>query len=177
MSESYPNPLGLTQTILKVLLKLNLLFGFLILVLLVASLLAGEWVMRALGASHPNHIEDNAMFVMGIRTIMVVGILAVPFTQVVLKRLLEIVETVKLGDPFVLVNADRLQTIAWSVLGLQVMHLVVGAVARFVSSTAHPLDINWKFSITPWLVVLLCFVLARVFEQGARMRDELEGTV
>src|SRR5215203_2103875 len=99
MSESYPNPLGLTQTILKVLMKLNLLFGFLVLVMLVASLVAEEWMMRALGASHPNHLESNAMLVMGMRTIMVIGILAVPFTQAVLKHLLEIVETVKLGDP------------------------------------------------------------------------------
>jgi hypothetical protein len=34
-----------------------------------------------------------------------------------------------------------------------------------------------KFNFTRWLGVLLLFVLARVFEQGARMRDELEGTV
>ena len=28
-----------------------------------------------------------------------------------------------------------------------------------------------------WLAVLLLFVLARVFDHGARMREELEGTV
>lgn len=177
MSETYPNPLGLTQTILKLLIKLNILFGVFILVLLVASLVAEDFMMRALGASHPNQVGSNTMLVMGMRTIMVIGILAVPFTQAVLKRLLEIVATVKVGDPFVIKNADRLQTIAWSVLGLQLMHLVVGAVARIVESGGHPFDIGWEFSITPWLVVLLCFVLARVFEQGARMREDLEGTV
>lgn len=72
---------------------------------------------------------------------------------------------------------DRLQTIAWAMLGLQLMHLVVGGVAAIASSEAHPLDIDWHFSITPWMVVLLCFVLARVFEQGARMREDLQGTV
>jgi len=33
------------------------------------------------------------------------------------------------------------------------------------------------FSFAPWLAVLLLFVLARVFAEGARMRADLEGTV
>ena len=32
-------------------------------------------------------------------------------------------------------------------------------------------------SITGWIGVLLLFVLAQVFEQGARMRADLDGTV
>ena len=96
--------------------------------------------------------------------------------QVALKRLLAIVETVSAGDPFVLLNAERLKTIAWSILGLEVLHLGVGIIARGMSRI-HPLDIEWQFNLTRWLVVLLLFVLARVFEQGARMRDELEGMV
>jgi hypothetical protein len=31
--------------------------------------------------------------------------------------------------------------------------------------------------VTRWLAVLLLFVLARVFEQGTRMREDLAGTV
>jgi hypothetical protein len=31
--------------------------------------------------------------------------------------------------------------------------------------------------VTGWLAVLLLFVLARVFDYGTRMRDDLEGTV
>ena len=33
------------------------------------------------------------------------------------------------------------------------------------------------FSINGWLAVLLTFVLARVFAEGALMREDLEGTV
>jgi hypothetical protein len=40
-----------------------------------------------------------------------------------------------------------------------------------------PLHFKYDFSLTPWLAVLLLFVLARVFEQGAHMREDLEGTV
>jgi hypothetical protein len=46
-----------------------------------------------------------------------------------------------------------------------------------VSTPAHPLDIEAGFSINGWLAVLLTFLLARVFAQGTRMRDDLEGTV
>jgi hypothetical protein len=57
------------------------------------------------------------------------------------------------------------------------MHFTVGAIVEGVSTTAAPLDISSGFSLTGWLTVLLLFVLARVFEQGARMREDLEGTV
>jgi hypothetical protein len=46
-----------------------------------------------------------------------------------------------------------------------------------VSTRENPLHLDAGFSITGWLAVLLTFVLARVFAEGARMRDELEGTV
>jgi hypothetical protein len=57
------------------------------------------------------------------------------------------------------------------------LHLAVGAIAAAASSKSQPLDVGWSFSITGWLAVLLLFVLARVFDQGTRMRDDLEGTV
>jgi hypothetical protein len=60
---------------------------------------------------------------------------------------------------------------------LQVLSLVVGAIASTVSSPGHPIDIDAGFSISGWLAVLLTFLLARVFAEGAQMRDDLEGTV
>ena len=111
------------------------------------------------------------------RTIMLLGIASVPLAHLVLSRLRAIVDTVGEGDPFVAGNARRLQTIAWAVLGLEVVHLVVGAVAAGASSPGEPLDVGGGFSVTGGLAVLLLLVLARVFERGAAMREELEGTV
>jgi Protein of unknown function (DUF2975) len=174
MSKSSPDTLVLSRTVLRGLTKLNLLMGLLILALLIASLVAEGPVMTALGV-RPPHL--NSTVFMGMRLIMVIGICAVPLVHFVLTRLLTIVETVDVGDPFVLANAARLQAIAWAVLGLEIMHFAVGAAAASVSSAGVPLGISWGFSLTRWLAVLLLFVLARVFEQGARMREELEGTV
>ena len=174
MTHSYPDPLALSRRVLRALIKLNLLMGALILALLIASLISEAWVMRALGAWPP---QGNSMLFVGMRLIMVIGIGGVPVAHFVLTRLLTIVETVSVGNPFVVANAARLQGIAWAMLGLELMHFAVGIVAASVSTATAPLKISWGFSLTRWLAVLMLFVLARVFEQGALMREELEGTV
>ena len=174
MTKSYSDALTLSRKVLRLLIKLNLLMGSLILLLLIASLTNESWVMRALGA---RPAPGNSMLFVGMRLIMVIGICGVPLVHLVLARLLIIVETVTVGNPFVVANAVRLRTIAWAILGLELMHFAVGTVAALVSTAAAPLDISWDFSLTRWLAVLLLFVLAQVFEQGARMREDLEGTV
>jgi hypothetical protein len=174
MSSQYPDTLALSSRVLRVLTKLNLLMGALIMALLIASLIAEDLVMRALGVPPARF---NPMLFIGMRLIMVIGICAVPVVHFILTRLLMIVETVSTGNPFVAANAARLQAIAWALLALELTHYAVGAVAASLSSAAVPLNISWGFSLTRWLAVLLLFVLARVFEQGARLREELEGTV
>jgi hypothetical protein len=156
----------------RALIVLNLSVGTLIFALFVASVIARDQVFAALGAD-----VANASLIHGMRLIMVIGVGSVPLAHILLTRLLAIVETVRLGDPFVAGNATRLQTAAWALLGLELLHLAVGAIAAGASSKSQPLDIDWNFSITGWLAVLLLFVLARVFDHGTRLRDDLEGTV
>ena len=172
--ERSDRPLALSRTVLGLLIKLNIILGILIFALLIASLIAGGPVMRALGAIPT---PDNGRLMFGMRGIMVVGILATPVLHLVYTRLLAIVETVNAGDPFVIINAARLQTIAWAIVGLELMHVAVVLLANGVVVGTEKVDIGGKFSVTPWLTILLLFVLARVFDQGARMRDELAGTV
>jgi hypothetical protein len=114
---------------------------------------------------------------MGMRLVMVLGICATPIVHLVLARLLTIVETVSVGNPFIVANAVRLKTIAWAILTLELMHFAVGRVAEALSPAVVQMHIDWGFSLTRWLAVLMLFVLARVFEQGARMREDLEGTI
>jgi Protein of unknown function (DUF2975) len=174
MTRSYPDTLALSRRVLRALTKLNLLMGAFIMALLIASLIAEAPVMEALGV---RSLQGNSMLVVGMRLIMAIGVCGVLVVHFVLTRLLTIVETVSIGNPFVVANAARLQGIAWAVLGLELMHFAVGIVAASVSTATAPLNLSWGFSLTRWLVVLMLFVLARVFEQGARMREELEGTV
>ena len=114
---------------------------------------------------------------MGMRAIAALGLVAVPLNLAMLKRLLAMVETVRAGDPFVAANADRLQAIAWVLLALQLLSLVIALIGKAVSTPAHPLHLDAGFSTSGWLAVILTFVLARVFAEGALMREDLEGTV
>jgi hypothetical protein len=174
MSDRYPNALALSRRVLKTLVVMNVIYGFAILAFLIMTFVALEWTMTAVGVKPA---PDRATMVRGMRLIMIVGMSAVPIGHVILKRLLAIVDTVRAGDPFVVENAERLQTIAWSVVGLQLLHILIGLIAANSGTSLQPLDIDWNFSFTPWIAVLLLFVLARVFDHGARMRADLEGTV
>lgn len=163
-----------SRVVLKVLLIANLLLGVTILGLLIASWLAEEMVMTALGV---RAAAGSADFISGMKAVMLVGIASVPLAYVVLQRLLAIADTVGLGDPFVAANARRLKAIAWALLGLQLLQMVAAAVAAAVSSDANTLRIEWPSDVAGWLAVLLLFVLAGIFDHGTRMRDDLEGTV
>ena len=172
IAEALPSALATARTLVRVLIVLNLALGVGILALFVASLVSRDAVFAALGV----HVRSGTL-IGGMRLIMVIGIASAPLTHILLTRLLAIVETVRRGDPFVAGNAARLQTTAWALLGLELLHLAVGAIAAAASSPSQPLDLDWNFSISGWLAVLLLFVLARVFDHGTRMRADLEGTV
>jgi hypothetical protein len=165
--------LPIAYVVLRSLIVVNWLMGVAILALLVVSP-NEQWIMSAFKLS-PS--PEAARLVMGLRAIAVLGLGAIPLNYVILKRLLAMVETVRAGDPFVAANAHRLQVIAWALLALQLLSLVIGAIAKTVSTPAHPLHLNAGFSINGWLTVLLTFLLARVFAEGTLMREDLEGTV
>ena len=173
MSKPSSAALPIVYIVLRILVVANWLMCAVILILLFA-LPNEQWIMSAFKLS-PS--PEAARLVMGLRAVAVLGLATIPLNYVVLKRLLAIVETVRTGDPFVAANADRLQTIAWALLTLQVLSVVIGAIGKAVSTPAHPVDLDAGFSINGWLAVLLTFLLARVFAEGALMREDLEGTV
>ena len=165
--------LPIAHVVLRILIVVNWLSAVVILALLFL-LPNREWILSAF---HLSPSPDGDRLILGMRAIAALGLVGIPLNYVLLKRLLAIVETVRAGDPFVAANAMRLQAIAWTLLALQVLGLAIGAIARAVSTPAHPLHLNAGFSISGWLAVLLTFLLARVFAEGALMREDLEGTV
>jgi hypothetical protein len=158
---------------LRILVVLNWMMGAAILVLLVI-MPNEQWIMTSFKLS-PSPEADR--LVLGLRGIAVLGLAAIPLNHAVLTRLLALVGTVRAGDPFVAANARRLQGIARVLLALQLLSVVIGAIANSVSTPAHPVHLDAGFSINGWLAVLLTFLLARVFAAGTLMREELEGTV
>jgi hypothetical protein len=175
MPKSVPTSAALpvAHVALRLLIVINWFGGAMILALLLVSP-NREWIMSAFKLT-PS--PDTDRLIIGLRVIASIGLAAIPIHYAILKRLLAMVETVRDGDPFIAVNAQRLETIAWFLLTLQVFSMVIDAIAKSVSTPAHPLNLQAGFSIAGWLSVLLTFLLARVFAAGTLMRDDLEGTV
>lgn len=170
----HPPVLSTAWVALRTLMVLNCVYGALILALLLISLQAGGWTWRALGVGS---IAGHEGMIVGMRLIMAIGIVSVPIGFVFFRELLRIVESVRAGEPFTVENARRMKIIAWALLALEMLHVGVVAIASAVSTREVPLRISGNFNVTGWLAILLLFVLAQVFLEGARMRDELEGTV
>src|SRR5262245_39110247 len=165
--------LPIAHAVLRFLVIVNWTWGVAIIALLVA-MPHEQWILSAFKIP-PSPDADR--LIIGLRAIAVIGLAVVPLTWVMLNRLLAMVETVRAGDPFVASNADRLKTIAWTLLALQVLSIVIGTIAKWVSTPAHPVRLDAGFSVNGWLAVLLIFLLARVFAEGTRMREDLAGTV
>jgi hypothetical protein len=139
---------------------------------LVASLAAEATIVAAMERHDPSRGAADVLATL--RLVMVLALLCVPLAHLLLTRLRAIVLTVEAGDPFVPDNAGRLTRIAWALLGIQLCDLGFG----YVSLTSGIESISgWTLSMTGWLAVALLFVLARVFDHGTRLRDELAGTV
>ena len=174
MPRSSSGALPIAYVGLRILIVLNWFYGAIVVAILVGMFAAGQWTMTALG--FPASAQTGALL-MGMRAIAALGLVAVPLNLGMLKRLVAMVQTVRDGDPFVAANAHRLQVIAWILLGQQTLSLVIGLIGNSVSTPGHPLDLDAGFSPSAWLAVILTFVLARVFAEGTRMREDLEGTV
>lgn len=174
MPQSSSAALPIAYVVLRILILLNWIAGAGILALLLFTFINEPWTMKALGISG---YPDARKVMDGMRTVAAIGIITIPLNYMILKRLLAMVETVRAGDPFLAANAYRLQAIAWLLLALQLLSLVIAAIAMAISTPEHPVNLDAGFSLSGWLAVLLTFVLARVFAEGALMREDLEGTV
>ena len=170
MSRMPARAIAAARPVILGLTVLNLVYAAVITSLFCTSFFIEGWPWKPLGfdlaTMHPQAP-------LGLRAIMVIGICFAVIVHTVLRRLLAIVETVRSGDPFIPANAQRLNMIAWSVLAIELLRLVVMAISK---AAALPGRMD-SFSPTPWLAVLLLFVLSGVFAQGARMRTDLEGTI
>jgi hypothetical protein len=90
----------------------------------------------------------------------------------VVNRLLEILKTLRFGSPFVKENADRFRSLGYA--------LLIGEGAKFVFgflSLVFDADIDINFSVITWLAIIAVLVLAEVFREGARMKEEQDLTV
>jgi hypothetical protein len=103
-------------------------------------------------------------------SVLYVGVLLVVFAQ--LRRVLA---TLIQGDPFHPSNVARLRTMGLALVGLEMVGYLVRLVVRWLVRVEEP----WPVSLnaTGWFAILVVFVLAEVFREGARLRAEAELTI
>lgn len=105
------------------------------------------------------------------------GIMALIF--LFLRHMMNIVDSVAQGDPFIPDNARRLTSMAWLMLAIQLIAIPINALGVYISTVTEGLEAEASHGVelNGLVLVLVLFILARVFRKGAEMRDDLEGTV
>jgi hypothetical protein len=122
---------------------------------------------------HGMHVAETTTL---LRITLLLGVIACVAMYQLFTRLIAILDTVRAGDPFVAVNAGRLQRIGWAFFALQMLDLCFGAIVVALDRLGVD-HATWVPGFTGWIGVVMLFVLARVFRVGAAMRDDLAMTV
>lgn len=94
---------------------------------------------------------------------------------VIVGRLRRIFATLIAGDPFHPDNVRRLRVIGLALAALEFGRYLVRAAAAVLWPAAG--QDSMSVSLTAWFSVLVVFVLAEVFREGARLRGEAELTI
>ena len=158
-------------------------FGLLIIMLAVAlpaMLLNKGRILTALAADGRTVVESQFFVGASLGIVFLAVLLALGIWFLLLLR--QIVGTVAAGDPFIEDNADRLSKMGWIALGAQIASIPMAATVVWMAGMVEDqdsvrIDNDVGFDGGGIVLILVLFILARVFRQGAAMRAELEGTV
>ena len=93
---------------------------------------------------------------------------------VIVDALRRIFVTLTAGDPFHPHNVNRLRLIGLMLAALELCRYVVWGLRPFLPGVTK---IEPNMNLTAWFSVLVVFVLAEVFREGARLRREAELTI
>lgn len=124
---------------------------------------------------------DGTYLAIVVLLVLVWGMLSL--SMLFIRQLRAIVGTVDGGDPFVPDNAVRLARMGWYALGTQLCEFVgqplVATYGKYASGFTWGMSTSGgqHVSLAPLGLAVTLFILARVFRQGAAMREDLEGTV
>lgn len=177
--------LHFTAAFVSVLKWLMLLVGWLFVAM--ASVFALVVALDGLGIFKSRHL-DGVILEEWFAIVAVFGlviILSFLFAKF-FKTLRAIIDSVEHGAALTFANAERLKTMAI----LLSIGLILGLAADFFGGLMAPVytedgsidtfdlyyDVISNF-LTTLLPILLLVILSRIFERGAEMREELEGTV
>ncbi|MFW6412921.1 MAG: DUF2975 domain-containing protein [Oceanicaulis sp.] len=177
---------GSLASILKLLLDIAyyVLWAFLGLASLIIVLIVfgGLYRLAGFGASLPDGLEQ--FLAMDVVVALPMAIVAIAALIFVIDRLRRIFRTLTGGDPFVPENANHLRAIAIGIAVYQLLNYAShGVISLIFTLSGQPVEggghviPEFNLNMGAWFAVLAFFVLAEVFREGARLRDEQKFTI
>ena len=143
----------------------------------VSVILPFYWTEAAASIAKEYPAMDAAALYPKLYLIFALGILLLGIVWTVMRKLLAIIRSVEDGNPFVVANAVRLKAIGWLMVAVQIIGIPLAIAAREAADLFGENNVDLDISLNGILSILLVFILAGIFERGAEMREELEGTV
>lgn len=127
-----------------------------------------DWIGGAEGVSVDGHFDiDGGDFVEVLKHFISFGV-----ALYVVERLLELLKTLRFGSPFVKENAVRFRNVGVALLVGELSKIVIGILAMVLDA-----DVDADLDLMIFIAIAAVFVLAEVFREGARMKEEQDLTV
>lgn len=181
MKEQFNDPLLLAGKVLTILLQGFLALGGAVLTLMIPVVIIFQDDITS------EFAEEFADAAATFPTMPMVGLFLLAIAACAMAffffgKLRAIIGTVAERDPFAPENANRLNAMAWLMLAIQVIAIPIGGLALLVGKWTNEVGtedvtVDAGIDLTGILIVVILFILARVFKHGAAMREDLEGTV
>ncbi len=174
------NPRLLTGTRIAIYISLGVVAIVGLLIAIAAPVIIWNWDEMILELAKDTQVKDPTTLIPLAVGLCLTVVVAIGLVWVMLSKLLALVRSVSEGSPFTQINAARLRLVGWLMIGIQLVSAPIALLGHKISMAVDPekmADGDLGISLNGILGILLVFVLAGVFEQGAAMREELEGTV
>jgi len=101
---------------------------------------------------------------------------------VIVRRLKKLFESFRSAEPFRKENATHLRIIWVTMLVIELSrYALMGLTGALITAFGEPEGTDWTFNVNinlmTWAAILVLIVLAEVFREGARLREEQELTI
>lgn len=113
---------------------------------------------------------------------LVIGAVFLVGALVIVGRLRRLFDSFTSGEPFRRENATHLRVIWITMLAMEIArYVLLAGVAAMFAAVGVPqgadADFNINIDLSTWLSIAVLIVLAEVFREGARMKEEQELTI
>lgn len=153
----------------------NIVVAFAVIVtglMLVTSLVIPDFAAGFIDGLTDNEADWRSLM-LNERATFLAAFVATLSTWWVLNRLRRMFLAVNQGDAFERANVGRLQGIGLGLIGVQISAFILAwTVPEGIID-----DLDYSVDLGAWLGILIVFMLAEVFRQGAAMRDDQQMTV